>query len=308
MFSSPRHASTGQTRVRACLTCLSLACSSRRPRQRPSSQHVHVQVKNFLAGPSPVVDHQPVVAQSLLRRHLGDDREHVAEDAFVLGCGEPELGERLPPLGNHEEMGGSLRVDIFEDQHFVIFKHNLRRNALSYNLVKDRLFSFVTFSGVQDSSPSIVLVPLRQSIADLLLHFGEGWLAQHPLVPADELRTRQFVKLFCRQLGFSWRELGHHVHHEHHGGKHGRVCKRDLLSGNVGALVVHVAVDGLKLPCELLQRVSPAAKLAKRRSRAVHGALNGGDVHVVKATDKIALHTCGRSRRDEGWLLRRELV
>ena len=150
-------------------TRFSLACSSRRPRHRPSSQHMHVQVKNFLPGPSPVVDHQPVVAQSLLRRHLGppshprcrgssptqadvsqqahlgDDTEHVAEDAFVLGGSEPELRERLtrersrpssprqcshlPPLGNHEEMGGSLRVDIFEDQYFLIFKHNLRQQT-----------------------------------------------------------------------------------------------------------------------------------------------------------------------------------
>ena len=58
------------------------------------------------------VGDDPVALQPLLLGHLGDDLEHVGNHGAVVAV---HLGHRVDVgLGNHQEMGGRLRIDVVE--------------------------------------------------------------------------------------------------------------------------------------------------------------------------------------------------
>jgi len=69
---------------------------------------------------------------------------------YILDLGKtpPQRGGSIPVktsdvgimlLGYHEQMHGRLRIDIFDDNHIVVFVYPLRRDFSGYYFAKDNI-------------------------------------------------------------------------------------------------------------------------------------------------------------------------
>ena len=100
----------------------------RRPGQRPSAEHVQVQVEHRLPGVGVAVEHGAVAALGVAA--LGGDcrgsPHHRADQAVVRTV---EVVQRGDVRSRHDQhMHGRLRVDVLEGHEVVVLEHLLRRN------------------------------------------------------------------------------------------------------------------------------------------------------------------------------------
>jgi len=84
-----------------------------------------MQVKHFLPGVSPVVDHQPVAAlgDALFAGNLGCDNEHTPQRRFVFRGRVVDGGDGL--IGDDQDVNGRLGVDVSESRHLVILVNDV---------------------------------------------------------------------------------------------------------------------------------------------------------------------------------------
>ena len=87
---------------------------------------MHMQVKYGLAGTGPVVHVQAKIFQPLLPGYLAGHQQQVAQQRLILCFCIGQLGNRF--LGDHQEVGGRLGIDIPESQTLVVFENDIGGN------------------------------------------------------------------------------------------------------------------------------------------------------------------------------------
>ncbi len=95
--------------------------------QRPAADEVNVQMKHRLAGARTYVQHGAVaVFDSALPCDLGCGQVTASDKFRVFGGCLFEAGDVF--FGNYENVGRTLRIQVFESKGVLIFVHLLRRN------------------------------------------------------------------------------------------------------------------------------------------------------------------------------------
>ena len=94
-------------------------------------------MRHGLARLLPDVGHHPVALQAQFLGHLGDDGEDVGHHGGIL---RGDLRHRCNVgLGNHQEMGGRLGVDVVEGIDRLILIDLVGRNLPGGNLTKQAI-------------------------------------------------------------------------------------------------------------------------------------------------------------------------
>ena len=103
---------------------------SRRPEQGAAGEEVDVEVGDGFAAGAAVVDDEAEALRGRIDAEIGRDfgggEEEVAEDGLIFGAGFTDPGNQL--LRDDEQMDGSLRIDVPEDDAMAVVVEDVRRD------------------------------------------------------------------------------------------------------------------------------------------------------------------------------------
>lgn len=87
---------------------------------------------------APVVDYnsEPIF-QALVLGHLLGDVHEVPQELLLVFTGLAELGEPVTNLGDHQEVGGGLGIDILEGQRLIILVQHGGWDLFVDDLIED---------------------------------------------------------------------------------------------------------------------------------------------------------------------------
>jgi hypothetical protein len=93
---------------------------SRRPVERATTQHMHVEMKNRLPGACAGINHRAVtiLPKSLVICDTRSDAQQVAQQCFVLLCSVVERLEMFS--GNYEYVSWRLRIDVANHDRAIV--------------------------------------------------------------------------------------------------------------------------------------------------------------------------------------------
>ena len=85
-----------------------------------------MQMEHSLAGTGPVVHVEAEIRQPFLFSHPAGHQQQVPEQGLIRLFSIGQLGNRL--LGDYQEMGGRLGIDIPKGQTLVVFENDIGRD------------------------------------------------------------------------------------------------------------------------------------------------------------------------------------
>lgn len=98
-----------------------------------------MQVIDCLPPITALVGDQPIArfSYTLELRHFRTHGKEMSQEGFLAG---PQVVDRCDmPLGNHECVDGSLRIDIVEGERMLVFMHDLGWNLFVDNLTEETI-------------------------------------------------------------------------------------------------------------------------------------------------------------------------
>mmetsp|Transcript_5823 Transcript_5823/g.8817 ORF Transcript_5823/g.8817 Transcript_5823/m.8817 type:complete len:238 (+) Transcript_5823:19-732(+) len=205
-----------------------IKCITRRklswwPVHLPASNDMNMQMEYLLSSNFTIIYHNSIALEVVSFGNFGCHHHEMPENASVLLCSIAEAGQRLALLGDDQDVGGALGVDIPEGQALVILMHNGGRNLLSNDLVEDRGRIRVLPTCPEDGVEPPACSPAIQRPLDLRLHLLPHGEAQHVVPPLLHLGPKHLRHLPPKLGGQDLRP------------EHGRGEDRDVRHAHLGA-------------------------------------------------------------------------